>query len=207
MPRVVDAEQRRAELIELTAAEIARGGLEQLTLRGLARAGGWTTGIVTHYFVDKQDLLVATFRSRADAGRRRWEAAIGAGASPLEAIVDSALPVDDDRLASWKVWLAFWGAAVGDDELTSVQLERHRSFTERVERALATERDEGRLRSDLDLAYEALRLVAALDGIAVQVVLQPDRWPADQQRRMVDDHLAPLTVAASAAYGHRPVGR
>ena len=46
-------EQRRAELIEVTAREIARVGLERVTLRDIARAGGWTTGIVSHHFVDE----------------------------------------------------------------------------------------------------------------------------------------------------------
>ena len=32
MPRVVDAAQRRAELVEMTAREIARVGLERVTL-------------------------------------------------------------------------------------------------------------------------------------------------------------------------------
>jgi AcrR family transcriptional regulator len=195
MPRVVDAEQRRAELVELTAAEIARDGLEQLTLRGLARAGGWTTGIVTHYFVDKRDLLIETFRSRADAARRRVEVARAAGATALEAIIDSALPLDGERLANWKVWLAFWGAAVGDDELTAVQLERHRSFVDTIERALEAERSARRLRVDVDIAYEARRLVALLDGVAVQAVFQPDRWPPEEQRRMIDDHLTPLRAS------------
>ena len=192
MPRVVDAEQRRAELVELTAGEIAKGGLEQLTLRGLARAGGWTTGVVTHYFVDKRDLLVATFRSRADAARRRVEVEIATGATQLEAIVESALPVDEERLANWKVWLAFWGAAIGDDELSAVQRERHRSFVDSVERALENERTRGRFRDDLDIAREARRIVALLDGVAVQATIQPHAWPPAEQRRILDDHVAML---------------
>jgi AcrR family transcriptional regulator len=192
MPRVVDAEQRRAELVELTAGEIARSGLDQLTLRGLARAGGWTTGVVTHYFVDKRDLLVATFRSCADAARRRAESEMASGASPLQAIVESALPIDEERLANWKVWLAFWGAAIGDDELTAVQLERYGSFVAAVEQALETERKQGRIRDDLDIAREARRIVALLDGVAVQATFQPEAWPPADQRQIFEDHFATL---------------
>jgi AcrR family transcriptional regulator len=192
MPRIIDADKRRAELVELTAGEIARAGLERLTLRGLARAGGWTTGIVTHYFVDKRDLLIATFHSRADAARRRSELQMAAGAGALEAIVESVLPVDEERLANWKVWLAFWGAAIGDEELTAVQLERHRSFMDTVVRALDTERREGRLRADLDIAREARHLVALLDGVALQAAFQPDTWPPVEQRQIVAAHLATL---------------
>ena len=138
MPKVVDSEQRRAELTRVTAGEIARVGLDGVTLREIARAGGWTTGIVSHYFVDKRDLLLATFRSRAEpleigsTSRRR-------GASMLDAIIDSALPLDEERALNWKVWLAFWGAAVGDPELTAAQQDRHRSFHRAIAQALAAE--------------------------------------------------------------------
>jgi AcrR family transcriptional regulator len=192
MPRVVDAEQRRAELVELTAGEIARSGLEQLTLRGLARAGGWTTGVVNHYFVDKRDLLVATFRSRADVAWRRTESEMASGASPLEAIVEGALPVDEERLANWKVWMAFWGAAIGDDDLTAVQLERYRSFLAAVERALEMERKQGRIRDDVDIARQALLIVALLDGVGVQATFHPQAWPPAEQRQIFKDHFATL---------------
>ena len=128
-----------------------RNGLEQLTLRGLARRG-LDDGVVNHYFVDKRDLLVATFRSRTDVAWRRAESEMASGASPLEAIVEGALPVDEERLANWKVWMAFWGAAIGDDDLTAVQLERYRSFLAAVERALEIERKQGRIRDDVDIA-------------------------------------------------------
>ena len=66
MPRTVDHEQRRAQLTEVTAHEIVRVGLEGVRLRDVARAAGWTTGAVSHYFPDKRTLLLATFRSRTE---------------------------------------------------------------------------------------------------------------------------------------------
>jgi AcrR family transcriptional regulator len=167
-------------------------------LRGIARAGGWTTGIVSYYFVDKRDLLIATFRSRADAARQRMEQARAGGASGLEAIIDNALPLDDEQLAGWKVFLAFWAAAVGDDELSAIHVERHRTFAETVEHALRAERDAGRLGADLDLAHEAHCLITLLDGVALQAVLQPNSWTPERQRRIVDDHLARLATAEDA---------
>ena len=73
-----------------------------MTLRDIARAGGWTTGIVSHYFVDKRELMIATFRSRADRARERIDAAVSAGAAALPAIVEAALPLDAERAASWR---------------------------------------------------------------------------------------------------------
>jgi AcrR family transcriptional regulator len=192
MPRVVDADQRRAELVELTAREIARVGLDRVTLRDIARLGGWSTGIVSHYFVDKQDLLLATFRSRADVAGRLARSLVGDGSSPLDAFVEAVLPLDTERLLNWQVWLAFWGAAVGHEALSAAQRSRHATFQAELVRALEAERGADRLRAGLDLDHEALRLITVLDGIAVQVVFEPDRWPPGAQRRMADEHLATL---------------
>ena len=198
MPRVVDAEQRRSELVEMTAREIARVGLERVTLRDVARVGGWTTGIVSHYFVDKRALLTATFRSRATLAGRTAAALIEAGATPLEAFVDAVLPLDEDRLLNWQVWLAFWGTAVGDPELSEAQRQRHEHFQHDLEQALRVEREHGRLAPGRDLAHEARRLITVLDGVAVQVVFEPRAWPPDEQRRIVDEHLRGLRADAPA---------
>jgi TetR/AcrR family transcriptional repressor of bet genes len=192
MPKVVDAEQRRGELVDLTAQQIARSGLERVTLREVARAGGWSTGIVSHYFSDKRDLLLATFRSRAEHAGRHAQELLSAGWAPLEAFIDAVLPLDDERLLNWQVWLAFWGSAVGDEELSAAQQARHDSFQRDLVVALDVEQQHGRLRTGLDLEHEALRLIMVVDGIALQVVFAPDQWPAEAQRRMVAEHLATL---------------
>src|SRR5262249_15903198 len=128
MPRVVDHDERRAQLTEATAREIARVGLENVRLRDIARDAGWTTGVVSHYFPAKPGLLLATFRSRTELARRRFAEAVAAGASPLDATVSTVLPLNDEQRLTWQVWLAFWGAAVGDDELTAEQQRRYESF-------------------------------------------------------------------------------
>ena len=46
---------------------------------------------------------------------------------------------------------------------------------------------------------EALRLVAILDGIALQAIFEPDRWPAEEQLAMVRADLAQLELAPSEA--------
>ena len=63
MPRVVDVEQRRAELTDATARLIAKSGIGAATMRDVAAEAGWTTGALTHYFTDKRDLLLHTFRA------------------------------------------------------------------------------------------------------------------------------------------------
>lgn len=194
MPRVVDHVQRRRQLTDATAREIDRVGLAAVRLRDVAKAAGWTTGAVTHYFADKRELLLATFRSRTELAHARFEAAVAAGGAMLDAKLDAVLPLDEERLLNWKVWLAFWGAAVGDAELAAEQRHRYETFRVGLEDAVRSDQAAGRIAPDIPPAYVARQLATLLDGIAVQVVFAPDMWPPAEQRRMVADHLAGLAA-------------
>jgi AcrR family transcriptional regulator len=192
VPRPAAADARRAELVAVTAAEIARGGLTTLTMRDVARAGGWTTGIVTHYFADKRDLLLATFFANCDALRARIESALAARpGDPLATAIGAALPIDPDAVELWRVFVAYWGVAVGDDEFAAALVERQDRFVATLVEAMAAEQAAGRMDRGVDRRRVARRLLAAIDGIALQAVFDPASWPAAAQRRAIDDVLAP----------------
>jgi AcrR family transcriptional regulator len=192
MPKVVDVDERRAALIDATSREIASRGLANVTLRSIARVNGWSTGIVTHYFSDKHELLMATFNERADRSRRAIEAATGAGVPLLDAALEAALPLDDERMVDWRVYLAYMGAAVGECELRQLHRERQRRFAATITDGIAEAVASGRFARGLDVAAEAERLLALVNGIAAQAVLDPERWPADAQRGVVQAHLRSL---------------
>lgn len=186
---MVDGDARRAMLIAATSDAIAREGLANVTLRSIARSAGWTTGIVTHYFADKRDLLMATFAEHADRARALIEASTAAGAPLLDAAIDAALPLDDERLRNWRVSLAYSGAAVGDEEMAQLHRERVDTFVATIRDGLAAEHAAGRLPDSVDLDAEAYALVITIQGLAVQAVLHPTRCTPDVQRRHIRAHL------------------
>ena len=86
MPKVVDHEKRREEIAEATWRVIERAGTEGANMREIAREAGQTTGVVTHYFRDKRELMAFAFGLMVDRSTSRMaEAAAGAG--PMEALV------------------------------------------------------------------------------------------------------------------------
>ena len=129
MPKVVDSAERRAELAAAAAQLIARAGVGAATLRDVAAEAGWTTGALTHYFADKRELLLFTFRSSL-AQRHAAREARDPG-RPEEALLRSlegALPLDDDGRRHWMVTVAFCAQAAGDDELSRAQRDAYRDF-------------------------------------------------------------------------------
>ncbi len=198
MPRMVDVDERRSELIEATCQVIARHGLNNVTLRSVARVRGWTTGIVSHYFADKRALLMATFESRADRARFHLEQRLLEGSPLLEAALDATLPLDEERMLDWKIFLAFMGASIGEPELAAVLHRRQATFRAVLLEALSAEVRAHRLASSVDPAHEADRLLVVINGVAMKAVLDPHEWPPSAQRMVLADHLDSLARSSAA---------
>jgi AcrR family transcriptional regulator len=61
VPKVVDHEKRRKEVAEAAWRVIEREGPDGTNMREIAREAGRTTGVVTHYFRDKRELMAFAF--------------------------------------------------------------------------------------------------------------------------------------------------
>ena len=171
MPKVVDHAQRRRELVAATWAVVAAEGIEAATVRRIAEEAGCTTGRITHYFADKEEVLVAALRQVHRAAGKRMLAAIGerSGLAALRAVLAEALPLDQERVLEWRVWLAFWGSAATSASLQAEQHERYREWRGLLKRVLATAPLSARI--DLDRLVD--QIVALVDGFGLQGVLDP----------------------------------
>jgi AcrR family transcriptional regulator len=191
MPKIVDGDQRRQELAAAAARLIARGGLEAATMRDIAAEAGLTTGSVTHYFADKRELLLFTLTEslRHRRGQRANASAAGAHTA-LRASLEGALPLDADRHRHWMVTIAFCALAAGDEELAEVQRLAYREFRDNVATQL-------RLCGFAISAarHEAERLIAVVDGVAVQAIFDPASWPPRRQRTLLDEALSAAGMA------------
>ena len=182
MPRIVDHEARRRDVVQFATTVIATSGVDGMTVRSVAEAAGCSTTVVSHYFVDKRDLLLATYRASAARATARFNAAErGTSADPLRACLESVLPLDSARRRDVKVWFAFWGVAGADREFAAVQRNGVRSVRRRLERMLRAETPTAVADDVVGLA--AASVLALTQGISLQALFDPRAWPASQQRR------------------------
>jgi len=76
------------------------------------------------------------------------------------------------------LWLAFWGRAIGSPELAEIQRSRQSQLVTMFDEALARRGEP----ADAEARRaESQRLIALLDGIAVQATFLPEHWPPDRQ--------------------------
>ena len=163
---------RRAELAAAAYEVVAEGGIDSLSLRTVARRVGATTGLLSHHFADRRDLIGAALDHAAGAMLGRVLAMEG-DAHPVE-LLAAVLPTDDATVEVWRFSLSVRTAALFDDEL--------RQFDRRIRdhwEANLPDRLAGVVPGD---ALEAARhLVALVDGIAFHAVLDPAAWPPARQ--------------------------
>ena len=162
-------EARREELVAAGIALLAREGVEAATMRRLAAAADCTTGAITHYFADRDALLLAMLRQVHRAAGERMAAAIAAERTPrerLRAVLLHALPLDAERLIEWKVWLAFWGVVAGARKLAAEHAGRYAEWRAML---LSLVQENG-VRGEAAERLTA-HLIAVVDGFGLQLTL------------------------------------
>ncbi len=194
MPRLVDHDARRREVAEVAARLIAQVGVERVTVRELAKAAGYSTAIVSHYFADKRQLLLFTYQAAAQAAQARVDAVLKPAPDDLIGSIEALLPLDEERHREWQVWLSFWGMAIGDPEFAAEQRRRVLDTRKRIEKVLRAMAANGKLPADSDFDLIARELLTMINGLAVQAGFDPADWPAERQRKVLRQFVAPMGV-------------
>ena len=192
MPRQVDHDARRLEVAEVAARLIAQIGVERVTVRELAKAAGYSTAIVSHYFADKRQLLLFTYQAAAHAAQVRVDKVLQLAPDDLVGSIEALMPLDEARHREWQVWLSFWGMAIGDPEFAAEQRRRVLDTRKRLEKVLRAMAQSGKLAKDTDFDMVARELLTMVNGIAVQAGFDPADWPAERQHKLLMQAIAPL---------------
>lgn len=195
MPKVVDHEERRAELAAAVWRLASREGLEAITVRRVAEEAGWSTGALVHYFGDKEELILFAFRTGADRVGRRLAKLDEHEADPLaraRAQLLEGLPLDRDRQDEMRVWFSFLGLALTRPALARAQRVAYRAWRDRIRERLREAQKAGQVRAEVDCEAEAAALVGLVDGLAVQATFEPRLLSASRQVELVDARLDEL---------------
>ena len=180
---------------------MAELGVRGATVRVIASEAGVSTGFVMHYFPDKEHLLDAVLEhntaraaGRVFAVRRRQR-----GTEGLAALLETLLPLDADRRLEWQVWSAYWTHAQPSDG-TAQGIERLRHLlADLLVTCLRDAVGQGEFRADLDLNYEAERLIILAGGLGLFSGGTMTATAARKlARQMIDDHIETLTIVVPA---------
>ncbi|CAG9271606.1 MULTISPECIES: transcriptional regulator BetI [Paraburkholderia] len=187
MPKVGMREVRRAQLIDATLLTIDQSGLSGTTLASVAQRANISTGIVSHYFGDKDGLLEATMRHILRdlwaATTRRRIAAKPQARARLRAIVAANFDVSQVSGPVMKTWLAFWSESMHEPALRRLQ----RVNTRRLYSNLCAEFARELPRTAARRA--ASGLAAMIDGLWLRGALSGDPFDTKAALRLANDYI------------------
>lgn len=184
MPKKVDPTERRKTFTLSAIDVIAEKGLEAVRLKDIAKASGVTTGSLTHYFNDKDQVIAAALDEVVTSALHQ----ANRPGIPLIDMLAAFLPLDAKSQKAARVWLAYFGRAIGNPTLSDMHRQYYAEFQSQLIERLKREPTIPAERR----ALVADAAIAIVDGLLVRATLDPENWPAEKQLDHLKLLLAPL---------------
>ena len=186
MPKIGMKPIRRAQLIEATFECIYRHGFAGTTIARVAEQAGLSTGIISHYFGNKDGLLEATMRGllrQLDIIARTHNKDSKDPKERIIAIIGSNFAEQQVTPEATTVWLAFWAQALHVPSLTRLQRANLNRLRSNLRYWLKQLLPAARARTVAD------GLAAMIDGLWLYGAFQQDGIQQDEARRICLNYL------------------
>ncbi|MBE9039240.1 TetR/AcrR family transcriptional regulator [Oscillatoriales cyanobacterium LEGE 11467] len=174
---------------------ISREGLQGASLRAIAHELGCTTGVLTHYFRNKDELLLFVLETVMERlSETLAQAAQGTqGVERLKVMMLAILPTTPELVTIWRAWLAFVGAALGHAALLDEHKRHYANFKAFIHQELVMLQEAGEIDPKLNLDFEAAAWIATFDGIGVNTISAPQSYSPEELDTLVSRYLKTLT--------------
>jgi AcrR family transcriptional regulator len=196
-----DHAARRAELLAAAASVIAQEGYANASLRKVAQRAGCTTGAVTYYFANKEELVAALAESRFDT----YDAMLDAVRDRVDvkALFEQWLARTADDPDFWPVMSQLLAHARYEPAFAAFIERRYARFRSVYTSLLESGQEQGTVRDDIPADLLADQLAAMGDGWMMMFPIEPERFTPQRVRALVD---AAVALVAPMP-GTRPGGR
>lgn len=194
MPKIVDHDARRKEIIEAVWSLISSRGFQSVTMRELAAEAGYANGALSRYFPDKDAVLRAAFRHAYDSTNERAAEKIGdrGGLAALRLLCLEIMPLDEARLREARVVIGFWDHAAGDHDLIAFFDGTVLEWREQIRMYLRQARATGEIRGSRSDQLIIDSLLAMLMGLQINALFMRADATPERQLALLDDFMAGL---------------
>lgn len=197
MPKVIDHDQRRSDIIDVTWALIVKGGLEAATMREIASEAGFANGALKHYFPGKDEIIQGTYDRALGMMSEGVASAVGdaTGLEALRAIVYASAPLTEEAIVAGRVLLSFWERAMSNDDLHQAYLSHLTSWRG----GLRTYIEQGRAAGDIVTSTPDEQLVDEIVlinvGANVMSLIAPHLSTPELLKAQLDAFFTRITTA------------
>ncbi|MFD2167091.1 transcriptional regulator BetI [Thalassotalea euphylliae] len=125
MPKVGMEKIRKQQLIEATLTSIEQNGLHGTTISSISKLAGVSTGIISHYFGGKPELLQSTFLYLLDQLKIDFLAQFDNGKPDarqrIDYIINANFSLSQISNKAAIAWLSFWVQSMHDENWQRLQ--------------------------------------------------------------------------------------
>lgn len=191
MPKKVDHEKQRKRLADAALRIIHNSGLEQATVRNIAKESGLSVGSMRHYFSTQAELFAFCMNLFLARIEQRVEGFQPEGdlLQDMKRLLLQLIPLDEERIMESEVWFSFNAKVLIYPELSKLN-DRMQEEVYKVSRFVVTTLVEQKAaKPELDIDLEAEKLYALIDGLAMHQLMQPGRLSDERLEQMLEQHL------------------
>ena len=194
-------QDRRLQVSEAAWQVIVREGIDRTSMRAIAQEMGCTTAGVTHYFRNKQELILFALNQVTERLQALMRSALAnaTGTERLVAILSAFLPLNEQRKDIIRVWVAFLGYAVGRESLMVEHQRSAAQLQELIIQELEELQADGLVRTDIDSRIEANALLALGNGMSLDFLIQSDSLSIEQQQMIIQRHVSRILSSTALA--------
>lgn len=191
MPKRVDHEARRSDLIAAAWRTIRRVGIAKTTTREIAREAGYTHGLLAYYFPDKHAILDAALERvyQKVVGRAMERVSNRRGLDALREVALASLPIDSSEHLEFEVMINSWSAAMMEGEHRERIRDLFQQHRHAIHHLVETAIEAGEIAADIGADEVTRNLLAFIDGLAFHAVLFPDEYGTREIVHIVDTHI------------------
>ncbi|MGO4441111.1 TetR family transcriptional regulator C-terminal domain-containing protein [Rhizobium sp. RAF56] len=169
--KVLTLETRRRDLTAATLVSIRKHGYMNSTINTISEESGLSRGLISHYFKNKDDLILFAFRYLTELLEDFHRQVVRAwgGVTHFEKLLASAM-VPFLRDQHREVWLHFWSASRLQPEVAEVHRTLWGRYRASVERRITAVAEEHGL--TLNIRSTTLMYTQLIDGLWIGLVLE-----------------------------------
>jgi AcrR family transcriptional regulator len=197
------APEARERILDAACDVIAEQGIEDVRIARIATVAGVSPALVHYHFATREALLAQalehSFELLGDIRTTRAEAEHWTAAQRLGWMIDQSLPFPGLGEREWRLWLELWGRAARRRELRPVAARLYERYDAWIAEIVQDGIDSGEFHGG-DVQLITQRLIAAIDGHGIRVVVDDPAMPRARARQLIVDALASELGIAEGAF-------
>jgi AcrR family transcriptional regulator len=180
-PKIVDKQAKKQQIIQAAIQVFARYGVAKSKMADIALAAGIGKGTIYEYFRSKEEIFSSAFNTMFAEMEIRLEQVVHSSSSPevkLKQLIDASIDFYSDEATEFAaIMMDFWAEGIrtkNENILHAIDLKQiYRKFRQLIAKIVKEGIKQGIFRKVDPVSFAAIT-IAALDGIFLQIIMEPE---------------------------------